>query len=369
MKLLSLKLQSFRQHKNSSINFTDGLTAIVGPNGSGKTTIVEAIGFALYGTRAIRGKAADLVTRNSDKGAPLEVSMLFEHDDTTIRIERTLEGAELYLGGESKPIASGKTQVTSRISALLGMNYEEFIATFFTGQKGLEFLSGKNGPAERERFIVRMMGYDRLEKVQERLRADRNQTKQRILGMQAGLGSRAEIEERLKREEHNLERLKKELSESEQLLEKSSREAESAQKAFERVARLKEQYEKYEREIRDNSIRLEESRKRLKALEEKTARLTEAALDKRQKLGLREEQDIAALLAAKEQTFCELESKIKEMEESLEKARERARGKLSSSEAECAFIKREVKTLSARLKELKTLGAGNSDSVCPTCGQ
>jgi DNA repair exonuclease SbcCD ATPase subunit len=42
MRLLQLRLQNFRQHADTRIDFRVGLTGIIGPNGAGKSTILEA---------------------------------------------------------------------------------------------------------------------------------------------------------------------------------------------------------------------------------------------------------------------------------------------------------------------------------------
>ena len=55
MKLVRLEMYNFRQYIDANIDFSSGVTGIVGPNGAGKTTILEAIGWALYGARAVRG--------------------------------------------------------------------------------------------------------------------------------------------------------------------------------------------------------------------------------------------------------------------------------------------------------------------------
>ena len=54
MRLNSLHLLNFRQHADTRIEFDLGLTGIIGPNGSGKATILEAIAWALYGQSAAR---------------------------------------------------------------------------------------------------------------------------------------------------------------------------------------------------------------------------------------------------------------------------------------------------------------------------
>ena len=42
-----LKLYNFKSHKHTVIGFDKGISVIVGENGAGKSTILEAISFAL----------------------------------------------------------------------------------------------------------------------------------------------------------------------------------------------------------------------------------------------------------------------------------------------------------------------------------
>ncbi|MDD4479289.1 MAG: AAA family ATPase, partial [Mesotoga sp.] len=49
MKLHSVELENFRNHENSLYEFDKGVNLILGKNGSGKSSIIEAIGLALFG--------------------------------------------------------------------------------------------------------------------------------------------------------------------------------------------------------------------------------------------------------------------------------------------------------------------------------
>src|SRR2546426_9547467 len=77
MQLRRLRLLNFRQHADTELEFGPGITGIIGPNGSGKTTILEAIAWALYGAQAVRGDK-DSIRRLGAKGrAGVEVELEF----------------------------------------------------------------------------------------------------------------------------------------------------------------------------------------------------------------------------------------------------------------------------------------------------
>ena len=55
-----LELSNFKRFRHEEICFKDGITGILGNNGTGKSSIVQAIFFALYGVQAT-GIAADFI--------------------------------------------------------------------------------------------------------------------------------------------------------------------------------------------------------------------------------------------------------------------------------------------------------------------
>ena len=73
MQLLRLRLVNFRQHADTELEFGPGITGIIGPNGSGKTTILEAIAWALYGVQAVRGDK-DSIRRLGEYKVPVRLA-------------------------------------------------------------------------------------------------------------------------------------------------------------------------------------------------------------------------------------------------------------------------------------------------------
>ena len=65
MNLKSLKLRNFRNHEELSVEFTDDTTLITGPNGSGKTSILEAI-YCLYRGGSFRSSDVDIIQSEKD---------------------------------------------------------------------------------------------------------------------------------------------------------------------------------------------------------------------------------------------------------------------------------------------------------------
>ena len=101
MKLLRLYLQGFKSFKDkTTINFDDGITGIVGPNGCGKSNIVDALFWVMgeQSAKHLRGnKMKDLIFAGSSRYSPgsfAEVTLVLENDT----------GKHIHIGNQvSKP--------------------------------------------------------------------------------------------------------------------------------------------------------------------------------------------------------------------------------------------------------------------------
>ncbi len=86
MFLRRLWLTDFRGYREADVRFDAGLTAVVGPNGQGKTNLLEAIGY--------------LATLSSFRGAPTDALVRQGCERAVVRAEGEREGRQLLLEAE-----------------------------------------------------------------------------------------------------------------------------------------------------------------------------------------------------------------------------------------------------------------------------
>src|SRR5215468_12099805 len=86
-----------------SVTVPQGLTCIIGARGSGKSTLVEAVRFALCGISASPRHCADLIQANLAGGALVTITALAEGSNR-YTIKRGLKHQPVLLTSEGRPI-------------------------------------------------------------------------------------------------------------------------------------------------------------------------------------------------------------------------------------------------------------------------
>jgi len=201
VKLHRLRLVNFRQHADTEIAFGDGITGIIGPNGSGKTSLLEAISWAIYGNPAARGDKDSIRNLRAKARAAVRVELEFRLGSHDYRVERGLNNAELHQDGV--PVANSLKEVTARLQRVLGMTHDEFFNTYFTGQKELAVLADASRP-ERAAFLSRVLRHEQLTLAQEKIRERRNALSHEVGGLETGLPPQHELDQERRAAEQRL---------------------------------------------------------------------------------------------------------------------------------------------------------------------
>jgi exonuclease SbcC len=131
----------------------------------------------------------------------VRVELEFSLGSHSFRVERGLNNAELYQDGVV--VANSLKEVTGRLQRVLGMTYDEFFNTYFTGQKELAVLADASRP-ERAAFLSRVLRHEQLTVAQERIRERRNALDHEVEGLETGLPPQSEIEKERKAAESRL---------------------------------------------------------------------------------------------------------------------------------------------------------------------
>lgn len=182
MRPLELVVEGFKSYREEQKFTFDGrsLFAIVGPIGAGKSTILDAIVFALYGkTPRLERDTKKLINTASDDA---RVRLVFEADNVTWDVTRVLRQRGqppnvLKRFGEDAIEATGSTAVSDRIEELLGLDFKAFCSSVVLPQGEFDrFLGATAG--ERSKILK---GIFRLERV-DALRDMAKQNSARLAG-------------------------------------------------------------------------------------------------------------------------------------------------------------------------------------------
>lgn len=315
-----------------------GLYLITGDTGAGKTTIFDAIAFALYGEASGQVRESGMFrSKYAAPETPTFVELTFSYQGKIYRVRRNPEylrpkgrgsgmtlqkaDAELVFPDGRQPVTKAR-EVTKAITELTGLDYRQFTQIAMIAQGDFQKLL-LAGTAERGEIFRQLFHTELYREVQNRLKEEvkqrwkqydelRRSISQYLDGADAGRDAELSLEFKELKKEHFDGR---------------------AVRGMEILSQL----------LKRDEARLQEMDTSLGKLEETIVRETRQAEKLRQRKKL--EQDLGLRLAARKQAEAELEMARSEAEASLKKAEE-----CGSLEAQIRRAEERLEKWSAREK-------------------
>ncbi len=391
--ITKIRLKNWQTHIDSSFVFSEGVNALLGVMGSGKSSVLDAISFAFFGTfpavQKRRIKLEDVVTDLFTRHETAEVSLEFEKEGKAYSITRKIERkrgtsiSELRCGGNL--IESPASQrVTESIEKILGIDYTMFAQVIYCEQNRLDqFLQIPRG--QRMKKIDELLKIDRFETARSNIVSLRNRMQKTAKDIEGHTGSLkkmieskrpedmrediGKIEIEIKAFQRRLEEIRKSkdaLRQELDILEKKKkvydRERERHIAVASRIGQIKEELNNYGNTEKIESYTIE-------FIETQASRL-DAALRKQKSL----EKEVA-VLEDRIRTCRQQLKKEKDSMETLEKGRpklrqlEKAEEMLEQLNTGLGKLLKEEATIQSRIEDTtRSIDAlEKADANCPTC--
>ena len=190
MRPVLLEMNGFASFREpTSLSFVDAdYFALVGPTGAGKSTVIDALTFALYGSVARwdrEGLVAPALAPTVNRGT---VRLLFDVAGArysvvrelrrgggknpivqvrSVRLERLVDPGALGGAEDETEVVAADSAVTPEIERLLGLSFKHFCTCVALPQGAFaEFLHATAG--ERQKILMKLLGLEVYERIQRR---------------------------------------------------------------------------------------------------------------------------------------------------------------------------------------------------------
>ncbi len=170
--ITKVNLKKWRSHADSEFNFSTGTNALLGILGSGKSSVLDAICFCLFGTfpnlQSRKLKLEDLVMKKPIEKDRSEIEVYFAEDGKTYSVKRIIEKGKGTTYSEIREngriIESPNTsRVNELVEKILRVDYDLFSKAIYSEQNSLDyFLTIPRG--QRMKKIDELLGIDKFEK-------------------------------------------------------------------------------------------------------------------------------------------------------------------------------------------------------------
>lgn len=185
--ITSIELGDFLSHSETKLEFGNGVTVFVGQNGAGKSSIIDAITFALFGQHT-RKSNKGLIKRGANQGfAKVEFNINGKQYQAVRKIDNKGGLAAKFtqkINGEFLEIAAGERKqfgesMTHEVEKIIGLDFEKLKIASIVQQGELNAII-KAKPKEFKELLNAVIGIDKLDVASEAMKTVNKNFREKI---------------------------------------------------------------------------------------------------------------------------------------------------------------------------------------------
>ena len=251
-----IELTNWKTHADTRINFRKGTNVLIGIMGAGKSSVMDAISFAFFGTfPALKHKRVSLegiITNRPEEKESAEVKLEFSVGGNDYSVRRIVEkggGSSALLKKNGSNLQTQPERVNEEIEKILGLNYDTFSRAIYAEQNRLDYmLELRKG--DRKKQIDEMLNLDRFAAAEENATSLINNIRNAIADeetMLSGIdlnvtkGQLEKLSEERKKVEEGIRKLDSDRAGKAEVVEGKRKEMEGYRKDYERKKKIGEE--------------------------------------------------------------------------------------------------------------------------------
>ncbi len=346
MKILSIEIQNFKPFRNLTVpqegELPDGLILIKGPNSTGKSSLFEAILWAIWGPTVVDLTNDELVSFSSSF---CKVTLIFEVSGHRYKIERSYDSASgmnviLYHQSNStwKRAADKTRTVETEIESILNISSKQALNTLLVRQGEVALIANAT-PSVLRGMLVEVYNLALLEKMEDQLRNLENDLNNRYNALEYDYTNPEYIKQKIEESRTKIQTQKG-------LLVEKGKQVKDAEKALKKMP---------ESEMLEKLYSLQQDIEKITSDYERAVRMRDTELSKDE-----------GLLSADEKLVLARMASLKKQSEKIDATEEQLKEEISELDFEVGSLLGEGKRLQ---KASEILQSGEDEAKCPTCSK
>jgi len=353
VRLKRVEIRNFRSHADSVVEFNSGINLIIGQNGAGKSSILEAVFAALYLGHPSFPRGYRQVNVRLGAGG-MELRLEFEHNGRSYTIVR--KDRESYLKEDGKIIAEKESEIARWV--------EKNVFPLHVYRNALYIRQGEietiiTDEETRNRLLRKVLGIEDLERAEENVKETLREIRRRKAEKENLAGREREIKDGIAEYEGKLRETTEEITRLRDELSRARKELRALEKEYIRMKSLKEEMVRLERALVEKERRMEGVRELIKNYERQIEDLKKELDELRRKEERLKELEKPAEEYERLRELLKREDELNAVKLERERLREREKhlreeiGREEELRKKLEELKTEYKKLNEELKRLK----------------